>query len=122
MQDHNTIVRAWAPQSHPNKAPNVPEGCLPHHEIMLKLGAVDLERGANIAGHRGYYLTGPGVRLNQALINYGLDFLERRGSTLVQPPFFMNKDAMAKTAQLDEFDEALYKVCSYWSLKAMLRQ
>jgi hypothetical protein len=24
----------------------------------------------------------------------------------------MNKDAMAKTAQLDEFDEALYKVIS----------
>lgn len=32
---------------------------------MLRLGAVELERGSNIAGHRGYYLTGPGVRLNQ---------------------------------------------------------
>jgi seryl-tRNA synthetase len=39
-----------------------------------------------------------------------LDFLEKRNFGLVQPPFFMNKDAMAKTAQLDEFDEALYKV------------
>jgi seryl-tRNA synthetase len=26
------------------------------------------------------------------------------------PPFFMNKDQMAKTAQLDQFDEELYKV------------
>lgn len=71
---------------------------------------MDLERGANISGHRGYYLTGPGVRLNQALINYGLDFLEKRNFGLIQPPFFMNRDIMGKTAQLEEFDEALYKV------------
>ena len=98
---------------------------------MLRLGAIDLERGANVAGHRGYYLTGPGVRLNQALINYGLDFLDKRNFLLMQPPFFMNKDAMAKTAQLDEFDEALYKVstsgteelrqqCTYRSLGTRL--
>jgi seryl-tRNA synthetase len=71
---------------------------------------MDLERGANVSGHRGYYLTGPGVRLNQALINYGLDFLEGREFGLIQPPFFMNRDVMGKTAQLEEFDEALYKV------------
>jgi hypothetical protein len=28
------------------------------------------------------------------------------------PPFFMNKDQMAKTAQLDQFDDELYKVRS----------
>lgn len=68
--------------------------------------------GAKIAGHRGYYLTGDGVDLNQALISYGLDFLRGRGYKKIQPPFFMNKDQMAKTAQLDQFDEELYKVFS----------
>lgn len=91
------------------EANSIPD-CLPHHEILLKLGAIELERGTNVAGHRGYYLTGPGVRLNQALINYGLDFLEKRDFGLIQPPFFMNRDVMGKTAQLEEFDEALYKV------------
>lgn len=109
-QDNNAIIRTWAPQDHPGPTPNSIPDCLPHHEILLRLGAMDLERGANIAGHRGYYLTGPGVRLNQALINYGLDFLEKREFGLVQPPFFMNRDVMGKTAQLEEFDEALYKV------------
>ena len=66
--------------------------------------------GAKIAGHRGYYLTGDGVDLNQALISYGLDFLRSKGYKKIQPPFFMNKDQMAKTAQLDQFDEELYKV------------
>ena len=66
--------------------------------------------GAKIAGHRGYFLTNDGVDLNQALISYGLDFLRQKGFKKIQPPFFMNKDVMAKTAQLDQFDEELYKV------------
>jgi seryl-tRNA synthetase len=56
--------------------------------------------GAKIAGHRGFFLTGDGVDLNQALINYGLDYLRTKGFKKVQTPFFMNKDTMAKTAQL----------------------
>ena len=67
--------------------------------------------GAKIAGHRGYYLTNDGIDLNQALISYGLDFLRKRGYKKIQPPFMMNKEVMAKTAQLDQFDEELYKVC-----------
>jgi seryl-tRNA synthetase len=66
--------------------------------------------GAKIAGHRGYYLTNDGVDLNQALISYGLDYLRSKQFKKIQPPFFMNKDQMAKTAQLDQFDEELYKV------------
>ena len=67
--------------------------------------------GAKIAGHRGYFLTNDGVDLNQALISYALDFLRKDGYKKIQPPFFMNKDVMGKTAQLDQFDEELYKVC-----------
>lgn len=63
-----------------------------------------------MAGGRGFYLKGDGVRLNQALINFGLDFLEKRGYTALHTPFFMRKEIMAKCAQLAQFDEELYKV------------
>jgi seryl-tRNA synthetase len=66
--------------------------------------------GTKVAGHRGYYLMDVGVDLNQALISYGLSFLRSKEYKKVQPPFFMNKAMMGKTAQLEEFDEALYKV------------
>lgn len=66
--------------------------------------------GAKIAGHRGYFLTNDGIDLNHALIAYGLEFLRARGYKKIQPPFMMNKEQMAKTAQLDQFDEELYKV------------
>ena len=74
------------------------------------IGGFDPERGANIVGHRGYYLTGPGLALNQALIAYGLSFLRKKEYKLVQTPYMMRKDVMGKVAQLSEFDEALYKV------------
>lgn len=76
----------------------------------MRLDACEFERGVKIVGHRGYFLRGVGVRLNQALINYGLEFLASKGYTEIQPPFFMLKQYMSKTAQLEQFDEELYKV------------
>ena len=81
-----------------------------HHELLYMIGGYEPERGAKVAGHRGYFLTGAGVILNMALQNYGINFLLERKYTPVYPPFFMKKSVMEKTAQLSEFDEALYHV------------
>jgi len=102
-------LRTWDPNGNPDEPP-AREGILAHHEVLLRLDAMDLERGAKVAGHRGYYLTNDGIDLNLALISYGLDFLRKKGYKKIMPPFFMNKDQMAKTAQLEQFDEELYKV------------
>jgi len=108
-ENDNVTLRTWDPQGVTEDPAVIPD-IMPHHEILLRLGAMDLDRGAKIAGHRGYYLTDDGVDLNQALISYGLDYLRGKGYKKIQPPFMMNKDQMAKTAQLDQFDEELYKV------------
>lgn len=105
-EDNNEIIKHWAP-------PEVKvekRDCLSHHEVLTRLAGYDPQRGTKIVGHRGYCLTGPGVFLNLALIQYGLEFLSNAGYTPNQPPFFMNRDAMAKTAQLEQFDEELYHV------------
>jgi len=81
-----------------------------HHQLLIMIDGGAFAPGVTVAGHRGYFLKGCGVMLNQALINYGLSFLSARGYTPLQPPFFMKKEIMAETAQLSEFDEALYKV------------
>lgn len=86
------------------------DGKLFHHELLYMIGGYEPEAGSKVAGQRGYYLTGPAVLLNQALINYGLKFLMDREFTPVQPPYFMNKSIMAETAQLSQFDEELYKL------------
>ncbi|KAJ7231467.1 hypothetical protein B0H12DRAFT_1205058 [Mycena haematopus] len=105
-EDDNVTVRTWHSAQETDEPP-VRAGIMPHHEVLLRLDAMDLDRGAKIAGHRGYFLTNDGIDLNHALIAYGLEFLRERGYKKIQPPFMMNKEQMAKTAQLDQFDEEL---------------
>ncbi|KAI5481752.1 serine-tRNA ligase [Pseudohyphozyma bogoriensis] len=119
-EDDNRVERTFHPDGMtPNGEMTKPlkgvgrtlsEGLLSHHEVMHRLDILEMERGAKVAGHRGFYLTGDGVDLNQAMISYGLDFLRKRSFKKIMPPFFMNRAVMGKTAQLSEFDEALYKI------------
>lgn len=85
-------------------------GALRHQDVMFLLDIVDLERGSKIAKHRGYFLKGKGVLLNQALINYGLKTLVGADYCPLQPPFFMKSSIMHETCQLSDFEENLYKV------------
>ncbi|KAH0556957.1 hypothetical protein GP486_005253 [Trichoglossum hirsutum] len=105
-EDDNTVIREWTPEGTKTER----RDCLSHHEVLARLDGYDPERGVKIVGHRGYFLKRYGVFLNQALINYGLEFLSSRGYTAIQTPQFMLKQYMAKTAQLEQFDEELYKV------------
>lgn len=106
MKDDNAVQRTWAPEGVSVEKREV----LSHHEVLLRLDGYDPDRGVKVVGHRGYFLRQWGVFLNQALVNYGLEFLSQRGYCPLQAPQFMLKDYMAKTAQLDDFDEQLYKV------------
>ncbi len=83
---------------------------LHHHEVLFRLGGYEPDRGVGVAGHRAYFLRDSGLLLNQALISYSTAFLRKRGYTMLQPPYFMNKDVMSGVAQLEQFDEELYKV------------
>ncbi len=105
-EDKNDEIRTWAPEGVTVEK----DDCLSHHEVLTRLGGYDPERGVKIVGHRGYCLTGYGLFLNLALVNYGLEYLFNKGYSPNQPPFFMLRDQMAKTAQLEQFDEELYKV------------
>ncbi|RKF62984.1 Serine--tRNA ligase, cytoplasmic [Erysiphe neolycopersici] len=104
--DFNAVQRTWAPENVKIEKRDV----LSHHEVLTRLDGYDPERGVKVVGHRGYFLKKWGVFLNQALINYGLEFLDSKGYIPLQTPQFMLKDYMAKTAQLEQFDEELYKV------------
>lgn len=103
----NKVVRTWGSPSE-LKITGEELGHLHHHEVMQCLDIVEMERGSRVAGHRGYYLKGLGVLLNQALINHGLKKLIQKGYTPVQPPFFVKKSVMEATCQLSDFSENLY--------------
>jgi seryl-tRNA synthetase len=81
-----------------------------HVDLANSLGLIDLERAAKIAGSRFYFLKNDLVKMNQALINYGLDFLFEHGYQLIQPPFMLKNDAIKGSIIMDDFEDVIYKI------------
>jgi len=71
-EDDNPVLRTWGEIPKDLVVNGEELGKLHHHQVMHCLDFIEMERGSKVAGHRGYYLKGYGVMLNQALINYGI--------------------------------------------------
>lgn len=99
----NVIVRTWGEKK------EFSFEIKPHWEIAGKIGLVDFERGAKVAGSGFPLYTGQGARLQRALIQFMLDLhTAEHGYTEVEPPFVCNADAMTGTGQLPKFSEDMY--------------
>ena len=81
-----------------------------HIDISENLNLLELERAAKTAGARFYYLKDDLVKLNQSLIQFGLDFLSEKGYSLSQPPYMINRKAMEGAVILDDFEDVIYKI------------
>ena len=57
-----------------------------HEAIMTDLNIIDFERGAKVAGSKFYFVKNELVRMNYALINYGLDILSKKGFEILETP------------------------------------
>lgn len=57
-----------------------------HESLMLDLDLIDFERGAKVAGNKFYFAKNNLVRLNQALLNYGIDTVTDHGYILMETP------------------------------------
>lgn len=89
-----------------------------HVDLIVMIDGMNAEKGAIVSGGRGYFLTGPAVFLEQALIQHALHLLYAKGYTPLYTPFFMRKEVMQEVAQLSQFDEELYKVVGKGSERA----
>jgi seryl-tRNA synthetase len=83
----------------------------PHWEIGKKLGILDFDRAAKLAGSRFAVYMGAGARLERALINFMLDMHTReKGYREVIPPFIANEESLIGTGNLPKFEEDLFKL------------
>lgn len=81
-----------------------------HVNLANSLGLIDMERAAKISGARFYFLKSELVKMNQALINYALDFLAEHNYQLIQPPFMLRNDAIKGSIIMDDFKDVIYKI------------
>lgn len=103
--EQNVEVRRWG------AAPAFSVPPQTHWDIGERLGILDFDRAAKIAGARFAVLTGDGARLERALINFMLDLhTTEHGYREVLPPFMVNRSAMTGTGQLPKFEEDLFRL------------
>jgi len=99
----NPVVRLWGEKP----SLSAPRS---HIDIGASLGLFDLERAARMSGSAFVCYTGPGARLERALINFMLDLHTREhGYTEVSPPLLLRREALIGTGQLPKFEEQLYR-------------
>ena len=103
-ENDNVEVKKWGKQPQFTFAPK------DHIDLAMKLKLIDLERAAKVAGARFYYLRGDLVKLNYAVLKFALDFIAKKGFTLIQPPFFLRRDAIGGAVALSDFEDVIYKI------------
>ena len=81
----------------------------PHWDLGERLGILDSERGAKLAGSRFHVLTGQGAALSRALAAFMLDLhVYEHGYTEIAPPYLVKPEIMVGTGQLPKFADEAY--------------
>jgi seryl-tRNA synthetase len=76
------------------------------------LGLIDPERAARVSGSRFHYLLGDLVRLEFALLQWGMAKLSARGFVPVIPPVLVKREAMEGTGFFPEAEAQVYALSS----------
>ncbi len=98
----NAEIRTWGEKQSFSFTPKN------HIEIMEKLDMADFERGAEVAGFRGYYLKNGGAELSFAIWQYAKDFWMKRGFQFMIVPSLVRKQTLMGTGYLPGGEDDLY--------------
>ncbi|MGM9509595.1 serine--tRNA ligase [Larkinella sp. GY13] len=88
--------------------PVLPEGALPHWELIKKYEIIDFELGNKITGAGFPVYRGKGARIQRAMINFFLDEALKAGYFEIQPPILINEDSGFGTGQLPDKEGQMY--------------
>src|SRR5215813_472895 len=99
----NRVERVWGEKPKFAFAPKQ------HFELGEKLGVLDFERAAKVAGSRFAFYRGALARLERALVTFMIDVHLSKGYLELVPPYLVNRAAMMGTGQLPKFEEDAFK-------------
>ena len=88
--------------------PVLPEGSVPHWDLIKKYDIVDFETGVKLTGSGFPVYKGKGAKLQRALIQYFLDFNTAAGYTEYIPPYMVNEATAYGTGQLPDKEGQMY--------------
>ena len=100
--EDNIALRTWHPTDgfDPRKTFEDNKGFAPqsHIELGKKHGLFDFERGVKMAGSRSYILTGDGMRLHNAVLQFAFNFMTgTHGFKAMSVPVMVREELMVGT-------------------------
>lgn len=98
-ETQNKIVRSWGEPASFSFQPKS------HDDLAEGLGVLHPVRASRLSGARFSALTGPGAKLERALVNLMLTEHAKRGYEEISVPYLVNRQAMVGTGQLPKFEE-----------------
>ncbi len=81
-----------------------------HVDILEEYDLGDIKKASEISGARFYYLKRDLVKLDYALQMYVLDFLEKKGFILIEPPVMIRRKPYEGVTDLSDFEDVMYKI------------
>lgn len=82
-----------------------------HLELAAMHDLIDFEAGAKVSGSQFYFLKNDAVRLELALLQFGINFLEKKGFTIVMTPDLAKSRFYLGTGYAPKGDEAqIYEI------------
>ncbi len=103
-ENDNVEIRKWG------KKPKFTFPVKGHIDLGLGLDIIDIERAGKIAGARFFYLKKEAVLLDNAIINFALDEVMKKGYTPIEPPYLMRRKPYEGVVALSDFEDVLYKI------------
>src|SRR3989338_277173 len=81
-----------------------------HLTLLQNLNLIDLDKAGEIAGAGFVYLKGDLVLLDHAMQRFALDFLLKKGFTLMEPPFMVLREPYEGLVEIQEFEDTMFKI------------
>ena len=81
-----------------------------HVELGERLDIIDIPRAVKLAGSRTYFLKNAGVLLEQAVLQFALHHMVRKGFTPMLVPHLVKDEAMVGTAYFPGGQEQTYRL------------
>lgn len=100
----NVAIKTWG---------DIPQFDFPlrdHVELGEHLDILDIPRAVKLAGSRTYFLKNAGVLLEQAVLQFALYHMVRKGFTPMLVPHLVKDDAMVGTAYFPAGQEQTYRL------------
>ncbi len=81
-----------------------------HADFLEGKRLTSTEKASEVAGSRFYYAFDDLVWLDIALTMYALEYLAKKGFTILQPPLMLRREILEGVISFDDFRDMVYKI------------